>query len=256
MSERQNGLAAGVRALRAQRRGEQAVLPGQVSAAARVADALTRPVALIAAAVLVLAGGAAWFAVGLQEGPTPTSTRVVTAGEDTIEVTDGGSYEFADGGRENVNAAEGLPERALEDMQARGKDALDDGADQAAAAVMEAAAATGVPVVVIAPARISCDGEEYFDGFTVTGDFSLDSMADPELACELQRTIDGARELAQTLRDADPVWGPVAEVVELEGSAPGGTDVAAADQPETFEWVADVEPTLTAEQEQSHGGSA
>mgnify|MGYP001162083168 CR=1 FL=1 len=158
----------------------------------------------VGAVVITLGGVAAVLLIGHRE-PGETLVKaipVADGGEGVIWVTNSGVVEI-DGEQREIVLDKALPA----DVRAHAQAALDaidptspDALAQAEAALADTIGQSGKYYLVIVPAVISCDGDEYFSGFMVAG-YVGDGRPD---LCESQRTLEGAREMAKVIAGGSP----------------------------------------------------
>ena len=179
----------------------------------------------IASAAILIAGVAALGAWSLGVFGNSGDDNVYRAVEVTDEdgesgstemVPDNGTFVSEDGDEIDTLASQPLPEEAraevdesLSQLDATSESVQSDAAEYLGTAL----ASTGRSYISITPAVLSCDGEEYFEGYAVSGEFDESLMT--QEACERQATLDGARELADEFANADPALAGTYEVFEI-----------------------------------------
>ncbi len=145
-------------------------------------------------------------------GTTPSAVPYTTLNEGTFV------YPGSDK-KSTVTLYEPLPEKerkAVEEALAEIDFTSGNASSEAAEMLSDSINTSGKQFILIYPAVISCDGNNYFNGYIVKGSVTPPADdAEAKARCEASRTLDGARSLADELATADAYTKGTFEIFEV-----------------------------------------
>lgn len=221
------------------------------------------------ASVAILGIGVAGLASkGVFDGEYNPDMRTVdvvlddgTTMQETVD--NSGTFETGSGDVVVMSADEPLPESVQASLD-DGLADIDTTASNGSASVEYLGtelATSGKSYLVITPASLSCDGDTYFDGYSVQGDVDMTPMEEDPPLCQMQETLDGAHDLAALLIEkSTTATKDTVEVFEVGMNdadaiyAGEAQDAAPGDEPAKATPTKPDNSHLTADERQTFGG--